>query len=128
VKFILLMNTMAAESTGLGEWEENDLQRHIAFMRNLNLRLQESEEFVSAEGLTFPDEAKRVVAQPDGTPDVTSDFPESEKFLAGFWIVDVADEVRAIEIAAEISAAPGPENEPLNMPIEVRPIMSAPPV
>jgi hypothetical protein len=128
MKFILLMNTMSGESSGIGEWEEVDLQRHIAFMRDVNARLQSAGEFVTAEGLAFPDEAKRVVARLDGPADVSTDFPATEKFLAGFWIIDVADERRALEIAAEISAAPGPRNEPLNMPIEVRPIMSAPPV
>ena len=32
----------------------------------------------------------------------------SKEFLAGYWIVDVESEQRAIEIAAEASAAPGP--------------------
>jgi hypothetical protein len=53
-------------------------------------------------------------------------FAESKEFLAGFWIVDVADEARAIELAAHISTAPGPGGKPLNMPIEARPIMAAP--
>jgi hypothetical protein len=34
---------------------------------------------------------------------------------------------RAYAIAARVSAAPGPGGNPLNMPIEVRPVMSAPP-
>lgn len=54
-------------------------------------------------------------------------FPESKEFLAGFWIVDVDSPDRAYAIAARISAAPGPGGAPLNMPIEVRPIMSGPP-
>jgi hypothetical protein len=54
-------------------------------------------------------------------------FPESKEFLAGYWIVDVESEARAFEIAAQASAAPGPGGKPLNMPIEVRPVMSGPP-
>jgi hypothetical protein len=54
-------------------------------------------------------------------------FPESKEFLAGFWIVDVETPERAYAIAAQASAAPGPGGAPLNMPIEVRPVMSAPP-
>jgi hypothetical protein len=33
----------------------------------------------------------------------------------------------AYAIAARVSAAPGPGGAPLNMPIEVRPVMSGPP-
>jgi hypothetical protein len=63
----------------------------------------------------------------DGAPVTDGVFPESKEFLAGFWIVDVDSPERAYAIAARISTAPGPGGKPLNMPIEVRPIMSAPP-
>ena len=55
-------------------------------------------------------------------------FAEAKEFLAGYWIVDVDSPARAYEIAAGASAAPGKGGEPLNMPIEVREVMSAPPV
>ena len=54
-------------------------------------------------------------------------FPESKEFLAGFWIVDVDTPQRAYAIAARASAAPGLGGLPINMPIEVRPVMSGPP-
>ena len=54
-------------------------------------------------------------------------FPEAKEFLAGYWIVDVDRPERAYEIAAKASAAPGPAGRPLNMAIEVRQVMSAPP-
>jgi len=54
-------------------------------------------------------------------------FPESKEFLAGYWIVDVESAERAYAIAAEASAAPGPGGKPLNLSIEVREVMSAPP-
>ena len=63
-----------------------------------------------------------------GEPVVTDGpFAESKEFLAGFWIVDVEHADRAHAIAATISAAPGKGGEPLNMPIEVRQVMSQPP-
>jgi hypothetical protein len=52
-------------------------------------------------------------------------FPESKELLAGFQMVDVETETRAIEIAALVSAAPGPDGVPLQQPIEVRQVMSA---
>jgi hypothetical protein len=54
-------------------------------------------------------------------------FPESKEFLAGYWIVDVETPERAYAIAARASAARGPGGVPLNMPIEVRPVMTGPP-
>ena len=126
MKYILMMNTMRA-GEGVPAWPKDDLQAHIAFMRSLNLDLQNSGEFVQAEGLSFPVHARQVRAGKDGAPVTDGVFPESKEFLAGFWIIDVDSPERAYAIAARISAAPGPGGTPLNMPIEVRPVMSAPP-
>jgi hypothetical protein len=126
MKYILMMNSMRA-SDGVPAWPQKDLQAHIAFMMRLNKDLRESGELVSAEGLSFPDQAKLVRAGKDGVPITDGVFPESKEFLAGYWIVDVDSPERAYAIAARASAAPGPGGAPLNMPIEVRPVMSAPP-
>ncbi len=96
-------------------------------MMSLNEGLRESGELVLAEGLSFPDQAKLVRAGKDGTPITDGVFPEGKEFLAGYWIVDVDSPERAYEIAARACAAPGLNGAPLNMLIEVRPIMSGPP-
>jgi hypothetical protein len=126
MKYILMMNTMKA-GHGVPGWPKKDLQVHIAFMIGLNKELHERGELVSAEGLSFPDQAKLVRAGENGLPITDGIFPESKEFLAGFWIIDVDSPERACDIAARISAAPGPGGAPLNMPIELRPIMSGPP-
>jgi hypothetical protein len=126
MKYILMMNTMRA-GRGVPPWTQKDLQAHIAFMIGLNKGLCQSGELVSAEGLTFPDQATLVRAGNDGAPLTDGVFPESKEFLAGYWIVDVDSPERAYAIAAKVSAAPGPGGTPLNMPIEVRPIMTGPP-
>lgn len=126
MKYLLMMNTMRA-GHAVPEWPKKDLQAHIAFMMSFNKELQESGEFVLAEGLTFPDQAKLVRAGKDGTPITDGVFPEGKEFLAGYWIIDVATPERAYAIAARASAAPGPGGAPLNMPIEVRPVATAPP-
>jgi len=97
-------------------------------MIGLDEELRQSGELVSAEGLSFPDQAKLVRAGKNGVPITDGVFPESKEFLAGFWIIDVENPERAYAVAAKVSAAPGPGGAPLNMPIEVRPIMSAPPL
>ncbi len=126
MRYILMMNTMRA-GAGVPAWPRADLQAHVAFMKNLSKDLHESGELVSAEGLSFPDQARQVRAGKDGAPITDGVFPESKEFLAGFWIVDVETPQRAYAIAARVSAAPGRGGAPLNMPIEVRPVMSAPP-
>jgi len=126
MKYILMMNSMRA-GHGVPRWPQKDLQAHIAFMIRLDEDLRQSGELVSAEGLSFPDQAKLVRAGKDGIPITDGVFPESKEFLAGFWIIDVENPERAYAVAAKVSAAPGPGGAPLNMPIEVRPIMSAPP-
>ena len=124
MKYILMMNTMRA-GQGVPEWAQKDLQVHIAFMIGLNKELHQSGELVSAEGLSFPDQAKLVRAGKDGIPITDGMFPESKEFLAGYWIVDVDSPERAYAIAAKASAAPGPGGAPINMPIEVRQVMSS---
>jgi hypothetical protein len=127
MKYIMMMNTMKA-GEGIPRWPKEDLQAHIAFMMAFNQSLNESGEFVLAEGLAFPDQAKIVRAGKDGMPVTDGVFPEGKEFLAGFWIVDVENPERAYALAARASSAPGPGGSPLNMPIEVRPVMCAPPL
>lgn len=127
MKYILMMNTMRANCAPFPNWTKQDIQAHIGFMIQLNKDLRASGELVSAEGLAFPDQAKLVQAGKDGAPITDGVFPESKEFLAGYWIVDVENPERAYAIAARASAAPGANGEPLNMPIEVRQVMSGPP-
>ena len=127
MKYILMMNTMRAGTQAFGAWPKKDIQAHIAFMRGFSKELRESGELVAAEGLDWPDQAKLVRAGKDGAPITDGVFPEAKEFLAGYWIVDVESPERAYAIAARASAAPGIGGAPLNMPIEVRPVMSGPP-
>lgn len=128
MKYMLLMQFSAATADFpyIGDWEPAEIQAHIDFMGQVNKELTASGESVDAQGLSGPDTAKIVRGGSGGAPVVTEGpFPETKEFLAGFWIVDCESEERVLELAAHISAAPGPGGTPLNMPIEVRPVMSA---
>ncbi|MFG2333425.1 YciI family protein [Streptomyces sp. NPDC048604] len=108
-------------------WQSEDVGAHIDFMRRTNEKLMADGEFVEAQGLAMSETALIVKAGPDGAPLVTDGpFAETKEFLAGWWIVDVASEERAIAIAAHVSTAPGPGGTPINMPIEVRAVGTAP--
>lgn len=130
MKFMLMMGMKtnpASQSKGIMTWPKEDIQAHIRFMMNLNKELKTAGEFVAAEGLAWPDQAKLVRADTNGAPITDGVFPESKEFLIGYWIIDVDSAERAYQIAARASAAPGLGGVPLNMPIEVRQIMSGPP-
>jgi len=111
----------------LSEWPPEDAQAHIDFQVRVNEELTRSGELVEAQALTGPDDARIVVSDGTGAPVVTDGpFPESKEFLAGYRIVEVDSLERALEIAAQTSAAPGPGGQPIKQPIEVREIMGAP--
>ena len=127
MKYILMMNIPKNGYSSFGAWSEKDIQANITFVMALNKELRESGEFVAAEGLALPNQAKLVRAGKDGAPVTDGVFPESKEFLAGYLIVDVESPERAYEIAAQWSTSPGPGGAPLNAAIEVRPIMSGKP-
>ncbi|MFL5651423.1 MAG: YciI family protein [Chloroflexota bacterium] len=90
----------------------------IEFMIRIDVELSETGELVFQQGLANAPEAITVQVA-EGTHSVARGPVEAPP-LAGFWVVDVADEARAIEIAGRISEA-------ADARIEVRACMDAPP-
>ena len=127
MKYMLMMNHPGKGGYKITSWPKEDITRHIQFMMGFAKKLGAAGELVAAEGLSGPDQAKLIRADKDGNPVTDGVFPESKEFLVGYWIIDVDSPERAYAIAAEASAAPGVGGKPLNMGIEVRQVMSAPP-
>jgi hypothetical protein len=128
-KFLLLQNYEGGSgcTEPMTNWAPQDIQAHIDFQLALNKQLADSGELVDAQGLAGPDLARRVTFDGTSAPVVTDGpFPEFKELLAGYRMVDVASEARAIEIAAQASAAPGHSGVPIQQPIEVRQVMGAP--
>ncbi|HEY8719182.1 YciI family protein [Pengzhenrongella sp.] len=108
----------------MSEWAPGEGQAHFDALNALNRELTERGELVGLQFLDGPDTAKIVVADGAAPPVITDGpFPESKEFLAGYQIVDVANEERALEIAARVSAAPGPGGVPIRQPIQVRAVV-----
>ncbi len=129
MRFMLLQNYGAVESdcAPMTEWSPADIKAHIEFQHALNAELAQRGELVDAQGLAGPELAKFVVWDGSGVPVVTDGpFPEAKELLAGYRLVDVETTERAIEIAAQASAAPGPRGFAIRQPIEVRQVLSAP--
>lgn len=125
MKYMLMMHH-AGEGAAITTWPPADIKAHIEFMVRLNKELTASGELVAAEGLAWPNQA-RIVRSKGGAPAITDGpFPETKEFLAGFWIVEVESEERAVAIAARASSAPGLGGAPIGIAIELRQVMSAP--
>ena len=129
MKYMLLMNNMTRGDVyaGVSGWQQKDIDAHTEFMKSVTNMLRQSGELLSTEGLEVPDQAVNVRAGNKGEPITDGVFPETKEFLAGYWIVEVASPERAFQIAGHASTAPGPGGTPLNMPIEVRRVMSCSP-
>jgi len=109
------------------EWKPEEVEAHLDYYRALGRELEESGERVQSEVLAGPDLAKIVIS--DGSTTVVTDgpFQEFKEWLAGFQIVEVDSEERALEIAARLSAVPGEGGVPIQQPIQVRQVMEAAP-
>ncbi|MER5645402.1 YciI family protein [Streptosporangium sp. NPDC002524] len=127
MKYMLLMqfSGQTDEVPPIDTWAAEDVRANIQFMNDTNKKLVDAGEFVDAQGLAAPDQARIVRAGEGGAAVVTDGpFPETKEFLVGYWIVDCDGPERAVDLAAHVSAAPGPGGRPLNMPIELRQVMS----
>jgi hypothetical protein len=113
--------------TPMEEWKPEEITAHLDYYKALREELVASGERVESEVLAGPNMAKIVTS--DGAATVITDgpFQEFKEWLAGYQIVDVESEERAIEIAAKISAVPGPGGVATQQPIQVRQVMDEAP-
>jgi hypothetical protein len=119
VKYIVMMFGDQASMMEMRsmEWIKDMIQ----FMGKVEEDLTRSGELVVAAGLADPSQAKTVRIGANGLAAATDGpFAESKESLAGYWIVDVVDEARAVEFARSIV-------DFTKGPIEVRQVMSGPP-
>ncbi len=95
------------------------IKEMIQFMQQLDVDLKNSGEMVFNAGLADGSAAK-TVRLTDGLP-VATDGPyaEAKESLIGYWVLDVENEARIIEIASQIAKWSGV--------VEVRPLADAPP-
>jgi hypothetical protein len=92
----------------------------IRFMEDLDRELAGSGEKVDSVGLVDPTMAKTVRFVRGGPVPTDGPFAEAKESLAGYYLVDVESEARALEIASRIV-------EHIHEPVEVRQVADAPP-
>ena len=118
MKYMIM--TFGSAEAGLAAMGKEWMLEMIQFMHTLDDDLKKSGELVDNQGLADGSQAKTVRIQ-NGIPVATDGpFAEAKEALVGYWIVDVENEARAIEIASRIVAF-------VKAPIEVRQVMDAPP-
>jgi hypothetical protein len=128
-RYLLVVNFEGGVvETPMEDWNPEEITAHLEYYRALHGELVSSGELVESEVLAGPDLAKIVTSDGVNAPVVTDGpFSEFKEWLAGYQIVDVESEARAIEIAAKISAVPGPGGVATQQPIQVRQVMDQAP-
>ena len=92
-------------------------------MRDFAAKLEETGEFVDAQALQPAGSWVRYDGE-GKPPVVDGPFAETKELIAGWMVIDVDTQERAYELAGQLSAAPGPDGEPIHEWLEVRPFMT----
>ncbi|MCL8025091.1 YciI family protein [Nocardioides bruguierae] len=128
-KYLLLKHyrgaPAAVNDVPMDRWTPQEVTDHIAYMRDWAARLEATGEFVDGQALS-PD-GLWVRSDGEGRPPVTDGpFAETKDLAAGWMIIDVETRERAIELAGELSAAPGAGGRPIHEWLELRPFLNDP--
>ena len=130
MKYLLLKHYRGGptplQTVPMNQWTPDEVSAHLKYMDDFAQRLEGSGEFVDGQALA--PEGTFVRHDGPGRPPVTDGpFVETKDLIAGWMVIDVDSYERALELAGELSAAPGPGGTPLQEWLEVRPFLGAPP-
>jgi hypothetical protein len=131
MKYLLLKHyrggpAPAVDLVPMDQWTPAEVDAHMQFMNDFAARLEETGELV--EGQALAPEGAFVRYDGEGRPPVTDGpFAETKDLIAGWYVIDVESWDRAVQLAGELSAAPGPGGKPIHEWLEVRPFLTAPP-
>jgi hypothetical protein len=126
-KYLLLKHYRGApepvNNVPMDRWTPDEISDHIQFMRDFAARLESTGEYVDGQALA--PEGAWVRYDGEGRPPVTDGpFAETKDLIAGWMIIDVESWDRAVELAGELSAAPGAGGRPIHEWLEVRPFIA----
>ncbi|MFJ9976696.1 YciI family protein [Streptomyces cyaneofuscatus] len=129
-KYLMLKHYRGApdpvNNVPMERWTPEEFSAHIQYMNDFAARLVETGEFVGEQALA--PEGAWVRYDGEGRPPVTDGpFAETKDLIAGWMIIDVDSYERAVELAGELSAAPGAGGRPIHEWLELRPFLTAPP-
>ncbi|WP_067705019.1 YciI family protein [Nocardia jejuensis] len=130
-KYLLLKHYRGAPASRndvpMDQWTPQEISDHMRYMRDFAAKIVESGEFVDTQQLSS--EGTFVRSDGEGRPPVTDGpFAETKDLIAGWMIIDVDSYERALELAAELSAAPGAGGKPVDEWLELRPFLGCAPM
>ena len=130
MKYLLLKHyrgaPLAINEVPMDQWTPDEIDDHMRYMEEFAARLEGTGEYVDGQALS--PEGTFVRYDGEGRPPVTDGpFAETKDLIAGWMVIDVDTYERAIELAGELSAAPGSGGRPLGEWLEVRPFLTAAP-
>ncbi|MEV0395080.1 YciI family protein [Polymorphospora rubra] len=123
-KYLLLKHYRGAPApvndVPMDQWTPEEVDAHMRYMSDFAARLEATGEFVDGQALS--PEGTFVRYDGEGRPPVTDGpFAETKDLIAGWMVIDVETYERALELAGELSAAPGAGGKPIHEWLEVRP-------
>jgi hypothetical protein len=129
-KYLLLKHYRGAPAASndvpMDQWTPEEVSAHVQYMEDFATRLESTGEFVDSQALA--PEGTFVRSGGEGRPPVTDGpFAETKDLIAGWVVIDVESYERALELAGELSAAPGAGGRPVEEWLEVRPFLTAMP-
>ncbi len=129
-KYLLLKHYRGAPASvndvPMDQWTQAEISAHVQYMDDFADRLKATGEFVDHRALA--PEGIFVRYDGAGRPPVTDGpFAETKDLIAGWTVIDVDSYERALELAAELSAAPGAGGKPIHEWLELRPLLTAVP-
>jgi hypothetical protein len=130
MKYLLLKHYRGAPASvndaPMDQWTPEEVDAHCQYMLDFAARLKETGEFVDMQELAPGGAFVRYDGE--GRPPVTDGpFAETKDLIAGWMVIDVESWDRAVQLAGELSAAPGAGGEPIHEWLEVRPFLSESP-
>ncbi|MEU4821491.1 YciI family protein [Actinomadura citrea] len=129
-KYLLLKHYRGAPApvndVQMDQWAPEELTAHCRYMEDFAARLEATGEYVDSQAIS--PQGTFVRFDGEGRPPVTDGpFAETKDLIAGWMVIDVDTYERALELAAELSAAPGAGGRPVQEWLEVRPFFTAMP-
>ena len=129
-KYLLLKHyrgaPAAVNDVPMDQWTPEEISAHMQYMQDFADRLEGTGEFVDGQALA--QDGMWVRSDGEGRPPVTDGpFAETKDLVAGWMVIDVDNQERAIELAGELSAAPGAGGKPIHEWLEVRPFLGEAP-
>ncbi|GAA2503398.1 YciI family protein [Winogradskya humida] len=129
-KYLLLKHYRGAPApvndVSMDKWTPEEVSAHMQYMRDFSAQLEKTGEWVDGQALAPTGMWVRYDGE-DRPPVTDGPFAETKDLIAGWMIIDVDSENRAIELAGELSAAPGAGGRPIHEWLEVRPFLTGPP-